>query len=211
MASTCIVTGCNGKYRAKGLCNTHWKINKTYGTPMPLCHCGEPAQTFAGNQGASKLCNDHTLLKRFWDNVDIKSDDECWEWQGSKTTAGYGLMWWNNELQYCHRLSIEFTGKQIPKRYHACHSCDNPSCVNPNHLFVGTPQDNINDKVFKGRHSFGENHPNARLSDNQVKEIRMLFEDGMWQTDIAKVFGVDSSHISRIVYGLVRRNLTKGK
>lgn len=146
MATTCIVTGCNGKYRAKGLCNTHWKINKKYETPIPLCWCGEPAQTNAGNQGASFECKQHTLITRFWDNVNIKSDDECWEWQGIKTTAGYGLMWYDGKLRYAHRIAINLENDLF-----ACHKCDNPPCVNPNHLFAGTQKDNIQDMLSKGR------------------------------------------------------------
>jgi hypothetical protein len=206
MAKVCSVTGCDNKYRARGLCSTHWKINKKHGTPVPICWCGEPVQTFTGNQPQTKYCEYHTFTERFWNNVSVKSDKECWEWQGTKTAAGYGVIWYDNKLQYSHRIALELNNKAIPNRWHACHTCDNPSCVNPNHLYVGTPQDNMNDKVSKGRHIFGEKHPNAKLTDKEVNEIRVLFEDGMWQTDLAKVFNVDPSHISRIVYGLIRRN-----
>lgn len=203
----CSVTGCNNKYRSIGFCSTHWKINKKYGTPIPLCWCNEPVQTFAGNQSASKMCKEHTLLERFWENVDIKGEDDCWEWQGSKTPAGYGLFYWNDELKYTHRLSLEFKGEAIPPRWHACHKCDNPSCVNPNHLFIGTPRDNMLDKVSKGRHTFGENHPNAKLTNAEVLIIRDMAEDGVFFSDIAKTFGVSNSHISTIVARLRRYDI----
>jgi len=205
----CSITGCDNKYRSKGLCSTHWKINKKYGTPVPLCWCGEFVQTFAGNKGSLILCKKHNLLKRFWDNVDIKSDNECWEWQGSKTKAGYGNILWNNEIHYAHRLSLEFTGEVIPPRYHACHKCDNPSCVNPNHLFVGSPRENMLDKVSKGRQVFGEKHPNAILTNAEIIIIRQMAEDGVFFSDISKIFGVSESHISRIVARLVRATLPK--
>jgi hypothetical protein len=146
MAKKCSVTGCDVKYRAKGLCATHWKINKKYGTPTPLCWCGEPAQTNAGNHGISVECKQHTLITRFWDNVNVGSDDECWEWQGSRTEAGYGLMWYDGKLRYAHRIAIDLEGDLF-----ACHKCDNPPCVNPNHLFVGTQKDNVQDMLSKGR------------------------------------------------------------
>ena len=204
---SCVVTGCTNKYRAKGMCGTHWRINKFYGTPTPLCWCGEPAQTNGGNQGASLLCQSHTLTARFWEHVDIKSDDECWEWQGSRTAAKYGLMYWNGELQYVHRLSLEFDGRPVPNRWHACHVCDNPPCVNPKHLFPGTPKDNMLDKVSKGRHTFGENHPNSKLSDTEVIEIRKLASEGMFQSDIARKFGIHDSYVSELVAGLKRRDI----
>lgn len=203
----CTISGCDNKLRSRGLCSAHWKINKKYGTPTPLCWCGEPAQTFAGNKGASKFCPNHTLTVRYWEYVDIKREDECWEWKGSKTTAGYGLIYWENRLQYAHRLSLELDGRPVPPRWHACHTCDNPPCVNPKHLFVGTPHDNVKDKVSKGRHTFGENHPNSKLTDTDVKEIRKLASEGMWQSDIARLYGVNQSHISTIVAGLKRRDL----
>jgi hypothetical protein len=202
----CVVTGCTNKYRAKGMCGTHWKINKSYGTPTPLCWCGEPAQTFAGSQGASILCKSHTLTARFWEHVDVKSKNECWEWQGSKTAANYGLMYWNGELEYTHRISLELDGRPVPSRWHACHTCDNPPCVNPQHLFPGTPRENVLDKVSKGRHTFGESHPNAKLSDIDIDIIRQMAEDGVFFSDIAKKFDISDSHVSRTVARLVRRN-----
>ena len=203
----CTVSGCENKYRSIGLCSSHWKINKKYGTPTPLCHCGEPAQTFAGNKGASLLCESHRLTARFWDYVDVKSDEECWEWTGSKTAANYGLMYWNGELEYAHRLSLEMDGRPVPSRWHACHTCDNPPCVNPGHLFVGTPHDNVKDKVQKRRHTFGENHPNAKLTNTDVLEIRKLASDGVWQADLARMYNVNQGHISTIVTGLKRRDI----
>jgi hypothetical protein len=204
---TCSISGCDNKLRSKGLCSGQWKINKKYGTPTPLCWCGEPAQTFAGNKGASKLCKEHTLTFRYWEYVDIKGEDECWEWTGHKTSAGYGLMYWQGELKYAHRLSLEFDGRPVPTRWHACHTCDNPPCVNPKHLFPGTPHDNSKDKVAKGRHSYGENHPNAKLTDTDVAEIRRLASEGVWQSDLARMFNVNSCHISKLVAGLERRDL----
>lgn len=203
----CKITGCENKYRSIGLCSSHWKINKKYGTPTPTCWCGEFAQTFVGNKRASELCHEHQLLKTYWENVDIKGQDKCWEWQGSKTQAGYGLIYWYGKLQYAHRLSLQFIGQAIPDRYHVCHKCDNPSCVNPNHLFVGSPRDNMQDKVSKGRHTFGEKHPNAKLTNSEVLEIRDMAEDGVFFSDIAKTFDVSESHISTIVARLVRRDI----
>lgn len=204
---TCTISGCNNKLRSKGLCSAHWKIDKKYGTPTPLCWCGEPAQTNAGSKGASRMCTIHTLTSRYWEYVDVKNEEECWEWIGTKTAAGYGVIYWENQLRYAHRLSLEFDGRPVPSRWHACHTCDNPPCVNPKHLFPGTPHENVKDKVSKGRHIYGENHPNSKLSDTDVLEIRKLASEGVWQSDLAKQFNVHHSHISDIVAGLKRRDL----
>jgi HNH endonuclease len=203
----CTVSGCENKYRSIGLCNSHWKINKKYGTPTPLCHCGEPAQTFSGNRGASLLCETHTLTARFWDYVDIQGDNDCWEWQGTKTAANYGLMYWNGKLEYAHRLSLEMDGRPVPARWHACHTCDNPPCVNPKHLFPGTPRDNVKDMVSKSRHYHGDLHHAAKITDNQVLIIRQLAEEGVFLSEIAEQFGITPGYVSELVSNSKRRRV----
>lgn len=197
----CSVTGCDNKYRSIGLCSSHWKINKKFGTPTPVCWCGQLSHTNAGRLGASILCEYHFLLERFWENVDIKGDDECWEWMGSRTAAGYGVIYHSGNLEYTHRLSLDFDDRPVPPRHHACHTCDNPPCVNPKHLYPGTPMDNVRDKMKRGRQPKGENHYAAKLSDQEVIDIKAAHASGVWQADLAREYGVDSSHVSDIIRG----------
>jgi hypothetical protein len=95
----------------------------------------------------------------FWDKVDIQSEDECWEWQASKDKYGYGYFSNGDKTVKSHRFSWELHHKKkIPNKLWVLHSCDNSSCVNPNHLFLGTHQDNVTDCYNKGR-SRGSSKP----------------------------------------------------
>jgi hypothetical protein len=88
---------------------------------------------------------------RFWSKVDIKSADECWEWLSSKTSFGHGRFISENDIT-AHRFSWILFNGAIPDGLCVCHTCDNPGCVNPNHLWVGTKTDNNRDMTAKGRH-----------------------------------------------------------
>ena len=94
----------------------------------------------------------HTF-KRWSDKVQVGTKDECWEWTAGKNQDGYGQIKCGGKNKLAHRLAYEhFTGRQLGKNL-CCHTCDNPSCVNPNCLFAGTHQDNVDDCVRKGRRS----------------------------------------------------------
>lgn len=130
--------------------------------------------------------------KRFWDKVDKTSD--CWIWT-SQLRSGYGLFRINGKVVSAHRLSYEMsTGKPVPRGIHICHSCDNPACVNPKHLFMGTAKANNDDKMLKDRHRF-------KLSNDQVIDIRSREHSVTMCRDLAKEFGVSPTEIKNILVG----------
>lgn len=134
-------------------------------------------------------------MKNRFETKIIRSDT-CWLWNGSTTSFGYGkFSTTRSKWDYAHRVGWTIYRGIIPKGYNVLHGCDNPSCVNPNHLFIGTAKDNISDCVNKKRHQFGEKHYAAKLSIKDVVNIRQSIKKG---TRLAKYFGVSPSRISLI-------------
>lgn len=123
-----------------------------------------------------------------------KNESGCHIWTGTKNKAGYGKMWRNGKKIYAHRFAWEMVNGGIPSGLHVCHHCDNPSCVNPDHLFVGTVADNMRDRELKGRgnHPVGENASRAKLKPSDVMEIR---RSSLTQRKLAEIYGVAKSTI----------------
>lgn len=113
---------------------------------------------------------------RFWSKVDRRGGDECWLWKAAmrRPEEGYGAFWLNGRHQPASRVSWMITNGPIPEGMKALHKCDNPSCVNPSHLFLGTNDDNMADRSAKGRQVRGAKQKNAVLNDDLVRELRKL-------------------------------------
>lgn len=142
------------------------------------------------------------LEQRFWPKV--KKTPTCWIWTGSKNRLGYGdIRIQNTTLRKrykAHRLSYILNKGEIPGGLFVCHSCDNPSCVNPNHLWLGTMQDNMADMVKKGRQNKGERNGHAKLSNKQAREIRQLYKTGDFtQLQLAKRYGISDGQVCDLV------------
>ncbi len=140
-------------------------------------------------------------LERFWSKVDKQGPDECWEWLACKTTGGRGQFWIDYRMYGAHRVSWYLTYGPIPKGLFVCHHCDNPSCVNTAHLFLGTNQDNMLDASRKGRIARGSRQGSSKLTEEDVYRIRELLKDGQTLQAIADTFGVRQSNISHIKVG----------
>ena len=174
-----------------------------------------------------------SFVKRFWSRV--RKTHGCWEWQGSQSDAGYGTVTCRSVSKQpllTHRVSWELATGHSPRTRHVLHECDNPCCVRPDHLFLGTQQDNNEDRDAKGRVASGdrngartrpyrnlfvrnggsglcgEAHPQARLTEVQVKCLLYLSHKGVINRRLAERFGVSETHVGRLVRGESWRHLT---
>ncbi len=133
----------------------------------------------------------------FWSRV--KKGDECWEWTARLTASGYGRLRWAGEWMFAHRLSYQLTFGQIEPGMCICHHCDNPKCVRPDHLFMGTHKDNAQDKVRKGRQR--RIVGNWKVTPDQVRNIRDLAAvGGITFQQIGARFGVSRSAVWLMVH-----------
>lgn len=157
-----------------------------------------------------------STLQRFWAKVDRRGPNECWEWRGARNTnSDHGHFLFSakptRRLVMAYRVMWWLAVGRIPDGMNVCHRCDNPKCVNPAHLFLGTQADNLRDMREKRRHAHGETNGHARLTRGVVEEIRALARSGsMTQAAIAQQFGVDQSHVSNIKHGYAWKHTVEG-
>ncbi len=147
---------------------------------------------------------------RFWDSA--KRGEGCWEGVGAKGTRGYGDFYIPRKGYRAHRIAYLLTHGTVEVGLLVCHTCDNPSCVNPDHLWTGTQKENMQDAKSKGRiysladwanntgnKNRGENNPSARLTPGQVQEIRQMATAGIGPNRIMSAFKISRSQVYRIV------------
>ncbi len=147
----------------------------------------------------------------FWARVE--RGDGCWLWSGRLNTYGYGVLRYRGRTIGAHRLSWIFTNGPIPEGLYVCHHCDNPRCVRPDHLFLGTSKDNQVDASRKGRSrgrvGHGEHNNHARLT---ADKIRLIFErraQGATHKQIAQEFGICKTSVSYILRGIYWSSVSK--
>jgi hypothetical protein len=152
---------------------------------------------------------------KFLLKVDLSAgEDACWIWKGGKNSTGYASFRFDGSVRHASRFSYRLFCGEIPHGLWVLHKCDNPVCVNPKHLFLGTVSDNHIDMVLKGRAAIGDKngtrknpecvkrgslHYRAKLTESEVLQIRELAEKGMPHVKIAELFGLKWRHVGLIV------------
>ena len=184
------------------------------------CECGCGHEVIPKTPGrAARFIHGHNrpsrpvvpLARRFWPRVQVGSPDECWPWTGGSDSDGRGRVWLDGKNIPAPRAALILSGVLVEPGSFICHHCDNPPCVNPNHLYVGSPMSNVRDMLARGRGrskgvprpaSHGEKNHNAKLSDADVREIRQRYTGVRGeQTLLAQEFGVTQALIHMIVKG----------
>lgn len=115
------------------------------------------------------------IWKRFWPKVNVRLPEDCWEWQAN-LGRGYGMFWFSKIPMMAHRLSWMMLRGPIPEGMNVLHKCDNRKCVNPNHLFLGTQSDNVQDMYSKGRQGDSRNGNDKKFSAEDSKDIHSLLD-----------------------------------
>ena len=183
-----------------------------------ICECGTTKIVYGETirSGSSKSCGclkieksavamktmrmrqSGSLRDRFFSRF-VKLDNGCWQWRSHTDKDGYGVLPGDRQSTRAHRLSYEIHRGVIPDDLIVCHHCDNPGCVNPDHLFIGTQKDNAQDALKKRRHYVGEKNGRSKLTEENVKEILNSNINGQ---QLADKLGVTRSTINKVRKGI---------
>lgn len=153
---------------------------------------------------ARRIYTRRSLADRFWEKVDKKGPDECWEWTASKFENGYGQIdtgGKDGKNMKAHRVAWMLTNGPIPEGKCVLHTCDNPGCVNPSHLFTGSNADNSYDMMQKNRQARGVANARSKITKQQASIVPILLALGYTQAYIARSFGVRRQSIWSIAHG----------
>ncbi len=183
--NVCCIKGCDIKAYGLGMCRAHWERAKKYGTPV-----GHPTMAARVYRKSSP--------ERFWDRV--RKTEACWIWEGGKDKDGYGMFHGTvhgMHITRAHRWSYATVRGPIPPNTLVCHTCDNPPCVNPDHLFLGSNAVNMADRKTKGHYAtlLGAARPNALLDDEKAGSI---LKDPRPYLLIAKDYGISTSTVESV-------------
>lgn len=183
------------------------------------CHtCGKkfylhPSRARRGQRFCSRACiHPKTIEQRWNDKVRKNSATGCWVWTGQRNNRGYGMIYVKGSLKLAHRVGWELKNGPIPKGKLGLHTCDNPGCVNPDHIYVGTHKENTQDMIRRGRSNYrgpiGERASRSKLKSKQVQKIRRLWKNGNHSfASLATKFPVSYQSIACIIRRKTWRHL----
>jgi len=149
-----------------------------------------------------KWNSDLPFDERFWEKVDIKSIDECWPWKAALDGKGYGQIRSKGKQLISSRIAWELTNGPIPEGMLILHKCDNRTCCNPNHLYIGTHSDNMQDRENRNRAPNAGRPPS--IPNEIIKTIKQLYKEGNSQMSMSRQFGISQPYISYILHGKAR-------
>jgi len=147
------------------------------------------------------------ILERFEEKVLAENDNGCTIYTGAKYHGGHGAFYMDGKQVHAHRVAYELYVGEIPKDMCVCHKCDVPSCVNPDHLFLGTQADNMQDKLNKGRQLKGSDIKSSKLDESLVSSIKRRLREGARQIDLVRELGVSKQIISSIAVNRTWRHV----
>ena len=141
----------------------------------------------------TKDANRPSIEEKFWSNVE--KTDGCWLWTGYSDKDGYGVLVYEGKFYRCPSFSLKLDGRPVPKGRFACHTCDTPACVKPEHLYVGTPSQNVQDALSRNRMLVGSRHYASKLTEADIPKIRT---DPRTHEIIASAYKVSASLVGLI-------------
>jgi len=182
----CSINQCESKSLCRGWCRKHYKRWQRHGNP---------------------LTKSASFRERFESRVELIPESTCHWWTNATDKDGYGRVDKDGKKAIAHRVAYEMYVGSIPEGKFVCHSCDNPSCVSPHHLFTGTHSANMADRMKKGRQAKGEQQGSSKLTEGDVIEIREMAETQTHRA-IGALFGVHGSTIASIIHKDTWKHIT---
>lgn len=175
-------------------------------SPTPaVANSTEGSNPFLTALARSRESDKFLTRGRFWPMFEERGEADCWPWKRAIDREGYGRFTFEKKRKFAHRIAYLLAYGEIPRGLKVLHRCDNPICVNPAHLFLGSHQDNMSDRNGKGRTAKGERNGRAKLTESQVGEIRDWRKVGASYRSIASRFGINDKTVRQICSGKLWR------